>query len=237
MRNGLPAFAADAHFRERAARLSALVPKNVRPLDEMFQHLRDFTSVRRREVRVARLEKAERSGAAQWRSHREMVSKAVGAVSTAVKMLSEHASALRPLITPALDDLIVLAVADRHPLRKTLHEIALSLGFAADEVAWLFHEFKSIDYKLVQFVCVEGFEDLEALLTGISIGEGGLLLAGFVRFTGDEETDQRLERIIIRLRERGVTASLFLALVIIITAHLVATQDAANSSQELPPSA
>lgn len=108
-------------------------------------------------------------------------------------------------------------------------ERALSLGFTREEASWLFKELAAIQYRPVQLVCADGFEDLAALLAGISVGEGGLLLAGFARFTEDPEVDKRLEKIIIRLREAGVTASVFVVIVILITAHAVATHPARSS--------
>lgn len=94
----------------------------------------------------------------------------------------------------------------------------------APPARWSFEELALIAYRPVHIVCADGFEDFLALLDGISIGEAGLTLAGFVRFTGGPDTDRRLEKLIIRLRTAGVTASVFLALVIILTAHLVATE-------------
>lgn len=219
----------DAPFSERAAALGALVPKEaVRPLDEMFEHMQHFTPIRRREMRIARLDKADRDVPAEWRSNRERVPTAVSGFCVAMKILSEHANTLQPLITPALDDVVALAADDGHPLRQMLHEVALSLGFSSEEAGWLFDELKAIHYRPVKLVCKGGFEDLVTLLSGVSMGEGGLLLAGFLRLTGDPDVDERLEKLVIRLRENGVTASIFMALTIILVAHAVAVQHASR---------
>lgn len=68
---------------------------------------------------------------------------------------------------------------------------AVSLGFSAEEAGWLFKELEAIKYRPVQLLCADGFEDLDALLSGISVGEGGLLLAGFARFTDNRDHGSR----------------------------------------------
>lgn len=223
MNKNLDNLIADPSFRERASAMCAgSAPSSARPLGDMFEHVRRFAAVRLREVRISLLIEAGRTEADDWQSHRDRVPDAVSAIGAAVKMLSEDAHALRPLITPALDEVIALASDAGHPLHKMLEDKALELGFTRKEAAWLFNELEAIDYRPVQLICASGFEDLAALLAGISVGEGGLLLAGFVRFTGDPDTDQRLEQLVVRLRKRGVTASVFLVLVIVLTANAVA---------------
>jgi hypothetical protein len=148
--------------------------------------------------------------------------------SAAITQLSEHARALRPLIAPELDEVMALAAEKGHPLRGMIHETALSAGFSAEEADWVLGELEAAEYRPVQLVCGNGFEDLMTLLSGISVGESGLLVAGFPRFTGDPDLDERLEKIVVRLREKGVTASLFLALAIVLSAHAVATQQLAR---------
>lgn len=223
--NHLGVLAADASFHEAAAALGAAVPKgDVRPLDEMLHQMQCFAAARRREVRLARLRNANRPGASQWGLRGDRVVEAISSFGAAVKALSALAGELRPLITPALDDVIALAADEGHLLSRGFHQTAVSLGYTTAEVGWLFEELALIAYRPVHIVCADGFEDFLALLDGISIGEAGLTLAGFVRFTGDPDTDRRLEKLIIRLRTAGVTASVFLALVIILTAHLVATE-------------
>jgi len=54
------------------------------------------------------------------------------------------------------------------------------------------------------------------------------LLAGFVRFTGDPKFADRLERLVMRLRENGVTANIFLALAIVLVANVVSARHALN---------
>lgn len=213
----------DPSFRERAAGIGTLVPKDqIFPLDAMFEPWRRFTDFRRREWFAIR-EASDRSIAVEWRSNREHFPDAVKGFSDALKMLSEHAKLLQPVIVPALDDVIALGADDGHPLHMRLSESALSLGYSRDEADWFFSELRRIEYRPVRFVCANGVEDLTVLLSSMSLGEAGVLLAGFARFTGDPSNDDRLAKLIIRLREKDVTASIFLALTIIITAHAVAT--------------
>jgi hypothetical protein len=214
----------DPLFRGHAAALGMLVPKDqVLPLDAMFENMRRFTDVRRHEARLAILEASDRAIHVEWRSKRKHFPDAVKGFSDALKLLSEHAKVLQPLIVPALDDVIALAADDGHPLHMRLSESALSLGYSRNEADWFFNELGAIEYRPVNLVCANGFEDFVALLSSISLGEAGLLLAGFARFTGDPGNDERLEKLIIRLREKDVTPSIFLALTIVITAHAVAT--------------
>lgn len=228
MTNHQKALTADAAFTKQAAALRASVPAGaVRPLDGLFDEMQRFTSIRRREVRVALLDQAGRSSAA-WQAHRAAVPNAVAGFGAALATLSEQAHALQPLITPALDDVIALVGEKGHPLRAMLNEAGASLGFSSEETDWLLEELQRIEYRPVRLVCADGFKDLETLLSGISVGENGLLVAGFVRFTGDEETDARLEAIVIRLREARVTASMFLIVAIVLIAQAVAEQSASK---------
>jgi hypothetical protein len=215
---------ADPVFNKHASAMRAAIPKGpVQSLDGVFEHVQRFAAVRRREVRVSLLQEAGRAGASDWQSHRERVPDAVGALGTAMKTLSDHAHGFKSLISPKLDEVIALASAENHPLHQMILDRAVSLGFTREEAGWLFSELEAIKYRPVQLLCADGFDDLAALIASISVGEGGLLLAGFARFTDDPEIDKRLEKIIIRLREQGVTASIFLVLVIVITAHAVAS--------------
>ena len=225
MQNTIDQVIADRDFQKLASAFRKRVSLDkVLPLEPAFEHVRRFASVRRREVRVSLLQEAGHADEGDWRLHRERVPEAVSAFSTAVKMLSDEAQALSPLISPQLDDVIALAASQEHPLHKMILDRAVSLGFTQMEANWLFKELEAVKYRPVGLACADGFEDLAALLAGISVGEGGLLLAGFVRFTGDPEIDKRLERIVVRLRDQGVTASVFLVLVIVITAHAVASK-------------
>lgn len=217
----------DDQFRTRAARVhEPQRVRGVRALDWMYDRLERFTSVRRREARLALLERSGRESAEDWRSHHRQLPEALAAFGDTVTLLAEHARELRPLITPALDDVIALAADEEHPLRKTLHEVAISLGFSGEETKWLFGELEALGYRPTGVLCGDGFEDLVTLLDGISVGQNGILAAGFARFTGDPSTDERLEKLVVRLRNRGATASIFLVIVIVVTAHLVATEAA-----------
>lgn len=231
MFNAQDRLAADASFRERAIALGVSVTKDgVQPLDDLLQPLQRFATARRHEVRVARLKQAQRTSAAEWRLPAERMAEAIRGFSAGVKALATAANELRPLITPALDDAIALAADESHPLSRLLHEAAVSLGFSTAEVGWLFGELEAIAYRPVHIVCAGGFEDLLALLAAASAGEIGLTVAGFVRFTGDPALDRRLEGLVVRLRKAGVTASVFLALVIILTAHFAATLQSPRSA-------
>jgi hypothetical protein len=194
-------------------------------MDSLFEHFQRFAAVRLREARVARLEKAGRVDVEDWRSHRDRIHEAVRSFSAGVRVLGDHAEALRAIISPALDDVIALAADEAHPLRRAIHAAAKSFGFSSEEAGWLFGELGKIGYRPVQLLCANGYEDLAALLAGTSTGERGLLMAGFVRFTEDPATDERLRALVIRLREKGVTASIFLALAVILTAHFVASHE------------
>jgi hypothetical protein len=219
----------DASFCERASLIASSLPKEpAPPLEEMFAHMQQFTTVRRREVRIARLQNADRDVPDEWRSTRERLPQAVEGFCEAVKILSEHATRLQSVITPELDDVIALAADEGHPLRSMLREAAVSLGFSNEEAGWLLDELKVIKYRPVKLICNDSFDDLMTLLSGVSVGEGGLLLAGFMRFTGDPYVDERLENLIIRVREQGVTANIFLVLTIVLVAHAVAMHHAAK---------
>jgi len=213
----------NASFRDRAQPLGVVFTGEVRPLDGMLNDLRRFGTARRREVRVARLTTANRFGAAKWQTHRDGLAEAIRAFVAGVHALADLAQTLRPLINLGLDDVIALAADEDHPLSQALRETGKSAGLSDDEIEWLFEELSVIDYRPIRLVCADGFEDLIALLDGVSGGELGLLVAGFLRFTGDPETDRRIEKLVIRLRSAGVTASILLALVIVASAHFVAT--------------
>lgn len=223
MTQSVERLAADAAFRERAGAVGASLPGEVPPLEAMLAHMRRFSTARRREVRVNRLKSASRAGAAKWQSFRAGLPEAIAAFNAGVQALSELAQTLRPLINPALDNVMALAADEDHPLHRALHQTGKSFGLADDEIEWALDELAAIDYKPVHLVCTDGFEDIVALLNGVSAGELGLLLAGFIRFTGDIETDARLQKIVARLRSAGVTASVLLVLFIVATAHFVAT--------------
>jgi len=223
MQSTLERVIADPVFQAHASAIRrSIAAGDVRALDDVFEHVQRFAHVRQREVRVARLKEAGRAVASDWQSHRERVPDAVAAFGKAVKMLSDHTHALRPFISPLLDSVIALASAENHPLHTLILERAISMGFTHAEAGWLFKELAAIDYRPMRLLCADGVEDLSALLAGTSVGEGGLLLAGFARFTGDPDVDKRLEKVIIRLREQGVTTSIFLVLVIVIAAHAAA---------------
>lgn len=211
----------DAAFRQRAGTVDGIPAGAVQPLDAMLGHLRRFGTARRREVRLAQLKSASRAGAAKWQAYRSSLGDAIAGFQAGLAALTEQAVTLRPLITPALDGVIALAADDEHPLRIAIHETARSFGVSDDEIEWAFGELAGIDFQPVRLVCADGFEDLRALLDSLSCGELGLLQAGFARFTGATEIDQRIERLIGRLRAQDVTASLLLALIIVVTAHFV----------------
>lgn len=215
----------DPAFRERAAALAAAAPDGPVPaLDAMLEGFRRFAAGRRREARVALLAKAEHASAEEWRVSRDRLGDAVQGFTAGLAALAELAATLRPLLTPALDDVLGLAADERHPLRTTLRETALSLGFSGEEAGWLFTELGAVGFRPVALLGAGGFEDLETLLACISAGESGLLLAGFARLTGDPEVDERLEKVVVRLREKGLTASFFLVLAVVLAAHAVATR-------------
>lgn len=221
--NHFEQLSADAAFRKRASAMRAAAPAGkLQPIDDIFEHLQRFAAIRRREVRVLLLTEAGRADEDKWQSYRERIPDAISSMNAAVKLLSANAQALKPLISPQLDEVLALAAKENHPLYKMLQERAVALGFTQKETAWLLGELQSMKYQAVQRVCADGFDDLTALLAGISIGEAGLLMAGFVRFTGDPGIDKRIESIVIRLREQGVTASIFIAVVIVWVAHVVA---------------
>ncbi|KVM94755.1 hypothetical protein [Burkholderia stagnalis] len=214
----------DAAFRERAVQLGTLVPNGAAgslDLEKLFERMQRFTAVRRREARVARLERAGGDVGDAWRSNRERIADALSGFCAALDILSAHVVRLQPLLTPALDDVIALAADGAHPLHAMLQQAAFSIGFSGDEVGWLFDELKAIGYRPVELLCADGFEDLTTLLAGVSGGEGGLLLTGFVRHTGDAAVDKRLEKIVTRFREKRVTANIFLILAVVLVAHAV----------------
>lgn len=58
MRDSLACLKADPDFCKRVVGLRAPVPaQDIRPLDPMLEHFQHFTTVRRREARVASVEK------------------------------------------------------------------------------------------------------------------------------------------------------------------------------------
>jgi hypothetical protein len=227
MQSDLSQLASDPAFRERAAALTASASRvQASPLDETFEPMRRFTAVRRREASIALLAEAKPARADEWKSNPEALADAAKGFSEALSRLSGQVAALRPLISPELDEVMRLAADSGHPLRALLRESALSLGFSSEEAGWLFAELDAIGFRPVKLVCAGGSDDLEALLSCISAGENGLLQAGFPRFTGDPDVDERLANIVIRLRDQGVTASLFLVLTIVVAAYAVAAHAA-----------
>lgn len=226
MRQQSNELAEDASFKKLSSSLAGAAKKcKALPLEPLLSSIRRFAAVRRREVRLARLENAERGDIAQWRSKRSEIAGAVTDFEEAIKLLAEHVGAVRPLITTELDEVVRLA-RDDHPLRRNLYDAASSMGFSADEAQWLFQQLEALDYAPVKALCGNGPEDLTALLSGSSAGENGLLMAGFVRFTGDVEVDGRLQSLVLRLSAAGATASVFLALVIVVAANHVAMSNA-----------
>jgi hypothetical protein len=219
----------DLLFRERVtALIGSTAGDGSSSLDEVLANLRIFITVRRREVRVARLRKAERIEAAEWRTDGTRFAGAIGAFAAAITGLSKAAKSVQPLITPALDNVLVLAADVQHPLRQTLHQSLSGVGIADDEIAWLFGELSKVNFRPVNLVCTDGFDDLLVMIEAVSVGEAGLLAAGFPRLTGDPGIDERVKNLVLRLRRAGLTANFFLGLVIVIAAHLVRAQAASN---------
>lgn len=212
-------------FRSQAAAAGTRTPDDpLRPFEAMFEPVRSFTAARRRAVLRAGLIPVDGDAAQAG----DDASAALGGLAGAVRHLAAQAAALQPLITPALDDVLALAADEGHPLRAVLAHGARAFGFSSQEMGWLFDELAAVGFRPVGLVCAGGFEDLEALLAGISVGESGPVVAGFARFTGDPATDERLGKLVLRLGEKGVTASLFLALVIVLAAQIVAIQQAGH---------
>lgn len=229
MQPDLSRLASDPAFRERTAALPASATRiQASPLGAAFESMRRFTTVRRREANVALLTKAKPDRTGEWKPDPEALAEAAKGLSEALSLLSSQAAALRPLLSPELDEVIGLAADGGHPLRALLHESALSLGFSSEEAGWLFAELDAIGFRPMKLVCADGSDGLETLLSCISAGENGLLQAGFPRFIGEPEVDERLASLIIRLRDQGVTASLFLVLTIVVAANAVAAQQAAH---------
>ncbi len=225
MSSRIPSPIADTFFRDQAAALGTRAPQDaLRPFEPMLEPLRKLSATRRRAIYAP--EQTAETGAGGTAAAGP--GGALPGFADAVWVLAAQADILRPLITPALDDVLCLAADERHPLRTVLSHGARAFGFSSQETAWLFDELDGIRFRPVSLVCAGGFEDLQALLAGISVGEAGLLAAGFVRLTGDPVTDERLEKLVRRLSDKGVTASLFLVLVIVVAAQIVALQQAAH---------
>lgn len=219
----------DGFFRDQAAALGTRTPHDpLRSFEAMFEPLRSYTAARRRAVQCAHQDQAEEDGAGEPAAEGLSGALPLSGFADAVRVLAAQAETLRPLITPALDDVLALAADERHPLRALLSQGSRAFGFSSQEAGWLFDELEAVQFRPVALVCADGFEDLQALLAAISVGESGLLVAGFVRFTGDPATDERLEKLVLRLRDRGVTPSLFLALMIVLAAQAVAGQQSAH---------
>jgi hypothetical protein len=225
MTDSFDKLAANASFRKLASAMRSAVPTGkLQPIDGIFEHIQRFMSIRRHEVRVMLLTEAGRADEDKWQSYRDRIPDAINSMNTAVKLLSANAQALKPLISSQLDDVLALAAKETHPLHTMLRERFIALGLSQKEADWLHGELQSIKYQIVQYVCADGIDDLLALLAGISVGEAGLSVAGFVRFTGDPKTDERIESVVIRLREQSITANILLVLIIVWIAHTVARQ-------------
>jgi hypothetical protein len=215
---------ADAAFLERTRPLRNVAPKEQpAALDAFVSSMMRFAGVRRREARIARLERADRLEATGWRSNRDQVPEAIAGFGDAVRSLEQRVEALRPMFRSELDEVIGLAADETHALRQFIRSAALTIGFSGDEAEWLFSELKGIQFRPLQLLPGDPADDLLTLLNSLSAGENGLLFAGFPRLTGDTDNDARLEKIIVRLRDKGVTASVFLAIAIVLTAHAAAT--------------
>jgi len=82
MLDSLRRLASDPSLRERTVALDGLVAREaVPPIEAMFHHFRRFTVARRREARVAWLEKAGRDTWNDWRLDREGVATVVSGFS------------------------------------------------------------------------------------------------------------------------------------------------------------
>lgn len=222
---------ADNAFRERLAAFAVSVPQDrLTPLDTIAGNLRAFGEIRRRETRIARLEAADRAEAAQFRLDGDRVGNGLIAFDQALRQLSDQATALSPLIGPALDEVIALGADPDHPFHRLMRDTLTGIGFTDEEFGWIFEELGNAGHRPVQLICAGGIDDLLVLIASVSRGENGVLLAGFPRFTGDAAIDERIEGIVSRARQQGVTANAFLVLIIVIAAHLVASRQ-----HEAPP--
>lgn len=214
MRPQLSRLADDPAFRKNAQALrgNAKAPD----IEPVLDHFKTFAGVRRREARIALLQGAERIDASDWSGDRQRLPQALAGFAEVVNRLSRETEALRPVIGKDLDSVLTLAAGEKHPLRDVIRETSVSMGFSAEEVEWQLKELEAVQFSIADLLDAD---DLQTILSSVSLGENGLLMAGFVRFTGDEKNDERLERIIIRLREKGVTASIFLVFVVVLTAY------------------
>lgn len=189
------------------------------PLTDTLAKLRSFGTARARDVRIAQLEEGGRRVAAEWRIQGDQLADAMRDFHAAVTLLHAHVTALRPMLSAQLDDVIMLAADKGSPMRNVLEDAAHDLGFTRSELDWFWRELAHVEFRPARYVA----DDLATLLAGISVGEVGLHRVGFVRTTGDEALDRQLVRVVVRLREQGLTASLFLVLALIIAADAVAT--------------
>ncbi len=225
MQEQLERLRTDASFAERARQLRGTAQAQPAALDAFVNPMMRFAAARRREARIARLERAERLEASGWRSHREQVPQAIAGFADAMRALERQVDALRPIVRAELDDVIGLAADETHALRQFIRSTALTIGFSGDETEWFFGEMKGVQFRPMALLPGDPADDLLTLLASLSAGENGLLFAGFPRLTGDADNDAKLEKIVVRLRDKGVTASVFFAIAIVLTAHVVGSLD------------
>lgn len=226
---------ADASFQKGAGVLAA--NENVRRgiaeldrealaarLNEFDTHLTAYGATRRRAARLHRLSIAGRpiEPLNETITSGTELPQALLSFASAAEKIREALTHLQPVLHPDLDNLLALHQNDGHPLREGLQRQAAGWNFAPEELNWCFGEYAATGNQPLQTMMGDEFEDLLAITHGASTGEHGILQCGFMRLTGNAEMDERIERVVLRCREAGMTASLYHLIPVVLTASHVA---------------
>jgi hypothetical protein len=137
--------------------------------------------------------------------------------------LEALAPKLAGLLTPKLDFLLDTLGSEASALRRALGEVSAHMQFSPEEFDWLIDEAARMQFAVVSHLLGGDAAQLPLLLRGFSGHGADPLHFGFVAMTGEAATDQHLASLIARCRGKGVTASLFHLLPLIVTLGLIAS--------------
>lgn len=143
-------------------------------------------------------------------------------------LLQQVINQLGPLWSSHLDDYLAQA-ASSPDFQKKLKQRLSDYGLSDLELRWLFNELKTSDFRLVDLLVNGNADNLKVFFTHVGRGEHGLANAGFMKFTGDADSDARVTELIKRCRGKGVTACSLLA-VVLATGALMALEDAQKAT-------
>jgi exonuclease VII small subunit len=231
-------------FRERMTKIGAAISSDkveqftlddvTKTIERLEEPLAAFNKARRRAVRLARLQEAERPvDDTLVHSSAMQLPAALAHYQTVVDILKQCLTQLQSVIVPELDEVLELHKSKEHPMHRGLNQFLTSHGFSEDEVSWLFGECDQVNFRLIEPLMDGDLGNLFTIADAAATGEFGIHHCGFPRLTGDPAVDRRIEQVIIRCREKGSTASLYHLMPIVNTATLVARSLCSANGQKL----